>query len=82
MNAVEFQTTVHNGAIKLPDDQKSWDGKKIRVILLDEANLDTTDLSANESKPITDFFSCAGIWENRDINQDTIRAKAWRDTKR
>lgn len=82
MNAVEFQTTVHNGAIKLPDDQKSWDGKKIRVILLDEASLATTDLSATEATPVIDFFSYAGIWENRDINQDTIRAKAWRDNKR
>ena len=24
-----------------------------------------------------DFFNCAGIWENRDIDQATIRAKAW-----
>ena len=26
-----------------------------------------------------DFFSCAGIWENRDIDPTTIRAKAWPD---
>lgn len=25
-----------------------------------------------------DFFDEAGIWQNRDINQDTIRAQAWR----
>ncbi|HLP81638.1 MAG TPA: ribbon-helix-helix protein, CopG family [Nitrosomonas sp.] len=24
-----------------------------------------------------DFFNCAGIWEERDIDQAAIRAKAW-----
>lgn len=26
-----------------------------------------------------DFFNCAGIWEDRDIDQTAIRAKAWPD---
>ena len=34
MNAVEFQTTVHNGVITLPGNQQSWNGKKIKVILI------------------------------------------------
>ena len=76
MNAVEFQTIVHNGIITLPKNQQSWNGKKIKVILLDE-----TDISATESTTETDFFNAVGIWENRDINQETIRAKAWRDNK-
>jgi hypothetical protein len=50
--------------------------------LLDEVSPDTSELSVNESMPEADFFNCAGIWENRDINQDSIRAKAWRDTLR
>ncbi len=61
MNAVEFQATVHNGVITLPDNQKSWNGKKIKVILLDEASTDTAELSANASTSEADFFSCAGI---------------------
>jgi hypothetical protein len=82
MNAVEFQTTVHNGVITLPSDQQSWNGKKIKVILLDEASPDATERSVNESMSEADFFNCAGIWENRDINQESIRAKAWRDNQR
>jgi hypothetical protein len=82
MNAVEFQATVHNGVITLPSDQQSWNGKKIKVILLDEASPDTTELSAHESMSEADFFNCAGIWENRDINLESIRAKAWRDNQR
>ncbi len=79
MNAVEFQTTVHNGVITLPGNQQAWNGKKIRVILLDEASSGTTEISANEPTSEADFFNCAGIWEKRDdINQESIRAKAWR----
>jgi hypothetical protein len=83
MNAVEFQTTVHNGVITLPSNQQSWNGKKIKVILLDEGSSDATEISANDSTAEADFFNCAGIWENRDdINQESIRAMAWRDNKR
>ncbi|MEI6270332.1 MAG: hypothetical protein WCP01_15760 [Methylococcaceae bacterium] len=79
MNAVEFQATVHNGVITLPDNQQFWNGKKIKVILLDEADADAAELSANGSTSEADFFSYAGIWENRDVNQESIRAKAWPD---
>ena len=80
MNAVEFQTTVHNGVITLPGNQQSWNGKKIKVILLDEAGPDATEISANEPTSEADFFNYAGIWESRDdINQESIRAKAWPD---
>ncbi|ESS71997.1 hypothetical protein MGMO_77c00100 [Methyloglobulus morosus KoM1] len=78
MNAVEFQATVQNGVITLPSDQQSWNGKKIKVILLDEASPDITDVVTKESASEADFFDCAGIWENREISQDSIRAKAWR----
>lgn len=94
MNAVEFQAIVHDGMITLPCDQQSWNGKKIKVILLDESSPDVTvamnqaqvlsdaDLPANESKSETDFFSSTGIWENRDISLESIRAEAWRDNKK
>jgi hypothetical protein len=78
MNAVEFQTTVHNGVITLPSNQQSWNGKKIKVILLDETSPDVTGILTSESTSEADFFNCAGIWENRDdINQESICAKAW-----
>jgi len=25
-----------------------------------------------------DFFSCAGLWKDRDITQETLREQAWR----
>ena len=81
MNAVEFQTTVNNGVINLPSNQQSWNGKKIKVILLEEASSEVTEIVSNASTSETDFFSYAGIWEDRNINQESIRAKAWRDNK-
>jgi hypothetical protein len=29
------------------------------------------------TKAEVEFFSFAGLWENRDITQETLRAKAW-----
>ena len=81
MNAVEFQTTVNNGVINLPTHQQLWSGKKVKVILLEEASSDVTEIVSNAATTETDFFSYAGIWENRDINQESIRAMAWRDNK-
>ena len=81
MNAVEFQTTVNNGVINLPTHQQLWNGKKVKVILLEETSSDATEIVSNAATTESDFFSYAGIWENRDINQESIRAKAWRDNK-
>ena len=73
MNAVEFQATVNNGVITLPSNQQSWNGKKIKVILLDETEPSVTDNSANALESEADFFAFAGLWENRGISQESIR---------
>jgi hypothetical protein len=28
-----------------------------------------------------DFFNAAGLWKDRDISQESIRAEAWRDNE-
>jgi hypothetical protein len=41
MQSIEFKTILHNGIVNLPLEYSSqWEGKTIRVILLDEAELD------------------------------------------
>lgn len=82
MNATEFQATVHNGIITLPNNQESWNGKTIKVILLEEADNDVKELSDRDSTAETLFFSCAGIWENRDIDQESLREQAWPEHRR
>ena len=79
MNATEFQTVIENGVIALPKDRQSWNGKKIRVILLEDVNPAAEALPENESTTAADFFSCVGLWENRDISLQSIRTKAWRN---
>jgi hypothetical protein len=38
MQAIEFQTTLHNGVVTVPPEYSAqWEGKTIRVIVLDEA---------------------------------------------
>ena len=82
MNTVEFQAIVNNGVISLPKDQYSWNGKKIKVILLDDATTENTNVPAEALDRDADFFSTAGLWKNRDdISQESIRAKAWRNNK-
>jgi hypothetical protein len=41
VQAIEFKTILHNGIVSLPPEYSSqWEGKTIRVILLDEAERD------------------------------------------
>lgn len=82
MNAIEFQATVHNGIITLPNNQTSWNGKTIKVILLEDADINVEVPSPGEAATVTNFFSCAGIWENRDIDQESLRSQAWPEHRR
>lgn len=36
MNAIEFTSQTHDGVIDLPQEFADWNGKKVRVILLEE----------------------------------------------
>jgi len=49
MQAIEFQTTLHNGIVTIPPDYAAqWEGKTIRVIVLDDA----PPLPATEANPL------------------------------
>jgi len=38
MQAIEFKTTLHNGIVTIPPEYSAqWEGKTIRVIVLDDA---------------------------------------------
>lgn len=79
MNAVEFRATVNNGVITLPSNTAAWNGKNIKVILLDET--DAADLVVSNEEPQASFFAAAGIWRDREVSQESIRAAAWRDAR-
>ena len=49
MQAIEFQTILHNGIVTIPPDYAAqWEGKTIRVIVLDDA----PPLPATEANPL------------------------------
>ncbi|MDJ0580918.1 hypothetical protein [Crocosphaera sp.] len=49
MEAIEFETVIHDGIVNLPVEYSSqWEGKKIRVIVLDES--DSLSESGDESE--------------------------------
>ncbi|QSJ19766.1 hypothetical protein JYQ62_14260 [Nostoc sp. UHCC 0702] len=40
MEAIEFKTIIHNGIVLIPPQYSSqWEGKAIRVIVLDDSEL-------------------------------------------
>ncbi|GBL15226.1 hypothetical protein MTo_02538 [Microcystis aeruginosa NIES-1211] len=50
MQAIEFKTILKNGIVSIPAEYSSeWEGKQIRVILLDNAEkilpVETTDIN-------------------------------------
>lgn len=45
------------------------------------ANKATTAPEQNSPDTEAAFFELAGIWENKDITAESLRAEAWRETK-
>lgn len=58
MQAIEFKTTLYNGIVTIPSEYSAqWEGKTIRVIVLDEAN----DLAPSVEQPQTSAFRAASL---------------------
>ena len=38
MQAIEFVSKAHDGVVDLPGERQGWNGKKVRVILLEAEN--------------------------------------------
>ena len=38
MQAIEFVSKAHDGVVDLPREYQAWNGKQVRVILLEAAN--------------------------------------------
>jgi len=57
MQAIEFKTILKNGIVTIPAEYSSeWEGKQIRVIILEDSNTDTlqeTTISLFEQNKIS-----------------------------
>lgn len=69
-----------NKLISLVPENKLHDIELFIRFILHETKLPETGQKKEESvkEPIDDFFSICGIWQNKDIDIDSIRHKAWR----
>lgn len=38
MRAIEFVSKAHDGVVDLPSEHQAWNGKQVRVILLEAVN--------------------------------------------
>lgn len=57
MQAIEFISQAHDGVVDLPQNALAWNGKQVRVILLEAANhLVKSDISFNAVRISTRGF--------------------------
>lgn len=50
MQAIEFQATIHNGIVTIPSQYShAWEGKSIRVIVLEDNSTENTTTSSQKS---------------------------------
>ncbi|WP_435627983.1 hypothetical protein [Candidatus Ferrigenium straubiae] len=64
MQAVEFVSKAHDGVVDLPRELQNWNGKQVRVILLDEG------AGAKEAKPVAGnnvWERTAGAWQGEPL---------------
>ncbi|MDX2188651.1 MAG: hypothetical protein SFY32_02200 [Bacteroidota bacterium] len=78
MQAIEFDTTIKDGMIRIPSNYMKGMTDKVRVIVLSKEN--STKKSKEEtSNAIDSFFEAAGIWKDRnDINPKELRENGWK----
>jgi hypothetical protein len=70
MQAIEFQTILHNGIVTIPSEYAAqWEGKPIRVIVLDSAAKSSQPLPQNAQFQAVSL-STQGFKFNRDEAND------------
>ena len=89
MQAYEFNTVVHDGIINIPEQFIEYNLSNVRVILLADSvkkvsqHIDVKDENRDTStNNISNFPFSAGLWEDYDIDDLTLRSKAWGTQKR
>lgn len=62
MQAIEFVSKAHDGVVDLPREHQGWNGKKVRVILLDA----TSEANKRKASFNATTLSTRGFRFNRD----------------
>ena len=64
MQAAEFVSKAHDGVVDLPREFKDWNGKPVRVILLEET---TVPQSVSKNTLSNVWEKTAGAWQGEHL---------------
>ncbi|HEY9702448.1 MAG TPA: hypothetical protein V6C58_08385 [Allocoleopsis sp.] len=67
--------------VKVDDQEKAQMLSKILTALDFVNSVEIIEYKAPKTDDDQDFFSLAGLWENRNITTDSLRAKAWKENE-
>lgn len=64
---------------KLPPEQRNQAIQFIEFLNFKSTQPETIDRLAHPPDPTQAFFELAGLWENKEITIESLRAEAWRE---
>ena len=64
MQAIEFVSKAHDGVVDLPNEHQAWNGKRVRVILLDD---ETSEKEAKQVAGKSVWERTAGAWQGEPL---------------
>ncbi|MDP2694737.1 MAG: hypothetical protein Q8O58_07725 [Gallionella sp.] len=67
MQAVEFVTKAHDGVVDLPREFQDWNGKPVRVILLEETS---GSQSISQDTVANVWAKTAGAWQGEHLARE------------
>lgn len=68
MQAAEFVSKAHDGVVDLPREFQDWNGKPVRVILLEEP----TGQSASQGAVVNVWAKTAGAWQGEQLVREPL----------
>lgn len=63
---------------KLPLEQRNQAIQFIEFLDFKSTQSEIIDSQDNQADPTQTFFELAGLWENKEITVESLRAEAWR----
>jgi Protein of unknown function (DUF2281) len=66
---------------QLPPEQRNQVIQFIEFLDFKFSQTETIDQQTHKPDSEQEFFELAGLWENKDITAESLRAEAWREEK-
>ena len=67
MQAIEFVSKAHDGVVDLPREFQDWNGKPVRVILLEET---TGSQNTSQDAAANVWAKTAGAWQGEQLARE------------